>query len=58
MTDAWEQLLRSLPAPGTQWPHDDRARWLAEASRIFDTVYGNEDRTRALPQGTIIDSAP
>lgn len=52
MNDAWDQLLRSLPAPGTQWPHEDRAKWLADASRIFDALYGKEDRARALPAGT------
>lgn len=32
-------LLKTLPAPGTQWPEDKRKQWLQAAENIFSLIY-------------------
>jgi len=34
-----EGLLKTLPAPGTDWPAAARAKWLQAAANIFDLMY-------------------
>lgn len=37
-----EGLLKSLPAPETEWNAADRVKWLRAASHIFDLIYQGE----------------
>jgi hypothetical protein len=37
-----EGLLQTLPEPHTDWPAQDRAKWLQTAANIFDLIYKGE----------------
>ena len=46
-------LLETVPAPGAEWPLEDREQWLETARNIFALIYqepGDErERARAAP---------
>lgn len=39
-------LLKKLPPPETEWPMDNRAKWLQAAINIFDLMYTDADDGR------------
>ena len=36
-------LLKSLPAPNTDWPMSARKKWLTTAENIFGMIYSDSD---------------
>lgn len=36
-------LIDKLPEPDTNWPLEDRVKWLSTAANIFDLMYKNDD---------------
>lgn len=35
-------LIKTLPAPNSEWPMQKRAKWLQAASHVFDLIYTEE----------------
>lgn len=39
------ELFKLLPPPGTEWPAEDRVRWLEAAEATFRLLYPSDDGT-------------
>jgi hypothetical protein len=50
-------LIEELPEPKSDWPFDERRKWLQAASNIFDLIYRSEDSKVALRIEVQKDSA-
>jgi hypothetical protein len=50
-------LIEELPEPKSDWPFDERRKWLQAASNIFDLIYKSEDSKVALRIEVQKDSA-
>lgn len=43
------ELFRRVPAPGSVWPIDERARWLITVEATLNLLYGPVDKIEILP---------
>lgn len=50
-------LLEELPKPKTEWPFEERKRWLEMVAGIFNVIYKDSDDNRGVLRVTVEKSS-